>query len=62
MTKSTKDDRQSDQSGEQSKDKNCTEKKPFDPVEYYEKRLKELGIESKKVEPPKDRCWIWFKS
>jgi lipoprotein NlpI len=61
MTKHKKDDRQSDQSIEESKDKKDTEKKPFDPVEYYIKKLEEKGIKFRKTEPPKDRCWIIFR-
>jgi hypothetical protein len=56
MKKPTKDDRQTNQLDGKSKDKNDTEKKDFDPGEYYEKRLKELGVETKKVETPKNRC------
>ena len=61
MIKPTKDHRQSDQSVEDSEDKINYEKKDFDPVEYYTKRLKDLGIETKKMDPPKDRVLIWFK-
>jgi hypothetical protein len=61
MTSHTKDDKQSDQSVKQSKDKHDTEKKPFDPVEYHSKKLEGLGIVIKKVEPPKNRCWIFLK-
>ncbi len=62
MTSHTKDDKQSDQSVEKSKDKNDTDKKPFDPVEYLNKKLQEKGIPPfKKVKPPKDRCWIIFR-
>jgi hypothetical protein len=57
-----KDDKQSDQSVKQSKDKNDTKKKTFDPVEYLNKKLQEKGIPSfKKVKPPKDRCRIIFR-
>ena len=60
MTKPTKDDRQNNQSVEDSNDKDNMDK-PFDPAEYYSKKLKEKGVIVKKVKPPKDRCWIIFR-
>ena len=44
------------QSAQESKSKNNTEK-PFDPVEFFEKRLKKAGIKYRIMKPPKNSCW-----
>jgi hypothetical protein len=44
------------QSAQESKNKNNT-KKPFDPVEFFEKRLKKAGIKYRIMKPPKNSCW-----
>jgi hypothetical protein len=61
MTKPRRDDKQNCQSVGNSNGKDNMAK-PFNPVEYYTKKLEEKGMIMKKIKPPKDRCWIWFKS